>query len=34
MLVAGQDDRIIDHHTGEPLRELTIDPTRDHQPQR
>jgi hypothetical protein len=34
MLVAGQDVRIIDQHTGELLRELTIDPTRDYQPQR
>jgi hypothetical protein len=33
MLVARRDIRILDDHTGELLRELTLDPTRDYQPQ-
>jgi len=33
MLVAGRDIRILDDHTGEVLRQLTLDPTRDYQPQ-
>jgi transposase InsO family protein len=33
MLVAGRDIRILDDHTGEVLRQLALDPTRDYQPQ-
>ncbi len=33
MLVAGRDIRILDDSTGEVLRQLTLDPTRDYQPQ-
>jgi len=32
MLVAGRDIRILDDHTGELPRQLTLDPTRDYQP--
>lgn len=32
LLVADLHIRVIDTHTGELLRELTLDPTRDHQP--
>lgn len=34
MLIHNRDIRIIDAETGELLRELTIDPTRDYQPQK
>ena len=33
MLVAGRDIRILDANTGELIRQLTLDPTRDYQPQ-
>ncbi|HEY6318857.1 MAG TPA: hypothetical protein VI462_13355 [Acidimicrobiia bacterium] len=33
MLVAGRDIRIIDTHTGEFVRQLTLNPARDYQPQ-
>ncbi len=33
MLIADHDVRIVHAITGELLRELTIDPTRDYQPQ-
>jgi hypothetical protein len=32
MLIAGRDIRILDH-TGQLIRQLTLDPTRDYQPQ-
>ena len=32
LLVAGLDIRVVDHTTGELLRHLTLDPTRDYQP--
>jgi hypothetical protein len=32
LLIADRDIRIIDPETGELLRELTLDPTRDYQP--
>ncbi|GEA81956.1 hypothetical protein CUD01_24000 [Cellulomonas uda] len=34
MLIAGHDVRVVHAITGELLRELTIDPTRDYQPQK
>ncbi len=34
MVIHNRDIRIIDAETGELLRELTIDPTRDYQPQK
>jgi transposase InsO family protein len=33
MLIAERDIRVINHDTGELLRQLTLDPTRDYQPQ-
>lgn len=32
LLIADQDIRIIDQQTGQLLRKLTLDPTRDYQP--
>jgi hypothetical protein len=32
LLIANQDIRIIDLQTGQLIRELTLDPTRDYQP--
>ena len=32
LLIADRDIRVIDHQTGELLRQLTLDPNRDYQP--
>ncbi len=32
MLINNRDIRIINHTTGEPIRQLTLDPNRDYQP--
>lgn len=32
LLIADRDIRIIDQHTGQLIRELTLDPNRDYQP--
>jgi hypothetical protein len=32
LLVADRDIHVIDHQTGELLRQLTLDPNRDYQP--
>jgi hypothetical protein len=32
LLIADRDIRVLDLHTGEPIRQLTLDPSRDYQP--